>query len=1042
MEKLQCLLFNISLTVTILTISISISKIFPTKKKNKKLFESIYLGIIFGIGVLISMANPFSFAKGIFIDSRTIFINLATLLFGGISGIFPTIASILYRIYKGGTGMTGGVLLSLSTYIISLFFLTYSKEKKGITLPLIFFSSLSIHLVMVLLMLGFINRYLSVSLEADLFPLILLVYPLITAALGLLFLEYKKWDSAQKESEIFKAYMHALLNNVNEIVISVNSENKIIFANEKAKQLLKRKNPSGLNIQGIISILNNNKQDVLTDLLKKTETEKRIYITEHFLKIGEETIPIEGNISTFSSDSYDRGILFSFVNITRKIENEKMLNEVLERITDGIESYDNKWDFTFANKQAGEILQRKIPPEKLIGKNKWKIEPEAVGTKFYNACKEAQQTQKPIFMEHYFKPWDKWFENRIYPSEKGITVFFTDITEKKKLEEKINKINQNFQTIFNLTPAIMFAWDTDSRKTTFVSENIATILGYTKEEAMADNWWRGVTHKEDYDKAFVKSNKVLVDGKSEQQFRVFKQDGSIAWILEKQILAEDKEQGKKTVYGIWVDITESKKVEEELKEQKETFKHLFENEFVPMLLIDPVSLNIVEANKAASRLYGYSQEIFRNGFSVNNLHMEPFDKNLLKQNGKPIINIEAVHKKSSGEKVFVEIYGIPFRQKEKEYVFVIIHDITEKKQTEKELIEAESKFFLAFQSSPIGTAISKLSNGKFIDVNPAFEKISGYSKQEILGKTSVELNLWINPEDREDFIEELKKEKMVLNKRIAFRNKKGERIHTLTTSFIFKEKFMFSYIVNITDLVNLQNELEIKVRERTTKLEELNEELKEFTQSLVHDLKEPLRTIKNFSEMILQEEKSTPASLKKNLSFIYSASQHLEKMVNELYEYSKLGKETFTLSMVSLDRAMDNVFKMLQTLIKETCTEITIPEELGMVYGNNALITRILQNLIDNAIKFRREGVKPKITITSTKTRSTLTLTISDNGKGIKKDYLNKVFYPFAKAGNEDYEGLGMGLAIVKKSMEIMGGEVKIKSDLNQGTQVSLIFRI
>ncbi len=428
--------------------------------------------------------------------------------------------------------------------------------------------------------------------------------------------------------------------------------------------------------------------------------------------------------------------------------------------------------------------------------------------------------------------------------------------------------------------------------------------------------------------------------------------------------------------------------------------------------------------------------------TLHDLHNEETDFNKLKEANKPVINFEAIHKKAEGEEVFVEIYIIPFTKKGKELAFAIIHDISEKKQMEKELIESESRFYLAFQSSPIATAISSLSEGKFVDVNPAFEKISGYSKQEIIGKTSIQLNLWANPEERKGFIEKLRKQKVVLNQRVTFQNRKGEKVFSFFTAFILKEDLMFSYVIDITELVKLQNELEIKVRERTTKLEELNEELKEFTQSLVHDLKEPLRTIKNFSEMILQQEKSTPASLKKNLSFIYSASQHLEKMVNELYEYSKLGKETFTLSMVSLDRAMDNVFKMLQTLIKETGTEITIPEELGMVYGNNALITRILQNLIDNAIKFRREGVKPKITITSTKTRSTLTLTISDNGKGIKKDYLNKVFYPFAKAGNEDNEGLGMGLAIVKKSMEIMGGEVKIKSDLNQGTQVSLIFRI
>ncbi len=1042
MNYFYSLMFNIFLNFAIILVYILSLRFLSFKGDKGLLKEKLISGLLFALGVLVTMKYPLKISEGIFIDSRVIYVILPTLLFGEISGIFPMATAIIYRAYISGKGEVGGILLIVCAYTVSLFFYYYIQKKGKLRYIHIYLASLVTHLLMALLIFIFVREYFSIPSAKIILFLTILIFPVVTTVMGVFILESQKWEKLKNEAEFQKNYLNTLLNNISEIVISLNKENKITFANKNATTFFNNKKLTGKDWRDIISIYDKNKNEITDSILRQVKNKENIELKDCYIKKGVRFVPIAGSLSPLLEHGQKTsGYLLTFTDISEKIEREKLLSEILERVSDGVESYDKNWNYTFANNQAAKLLNRKSS-EELIGKNKWKLDPEVIGTPFYNACMKAFKTQKTIFMEHYYKPWDRWFENRIYPSENGVTVFFSDITERKRLEEKINKINRNLQTTFKLNPAIIFVWDADERKTLFVSDNIETILGYPKEETMKDNWWRGIVHKDDFENALLKSDMVFVDGKSEHQFRVFKKDGSLAWVFEKQIMVRDKESQKRIVYGTWIDITELVKISEELKEQQEIFKNLFENEFVPMLLIDTSNMQIIDANQAASRLYGYSQKELKGKLTLHDLHNEETDFKKLKEANKPVINFEAIHKKAEGEEVFVEIYIIPFTKKGKELAFAIIHDISEKKQMEKELIESESRFYLAFQSSPIATAISSLSEGKFVDVNPAFEKISGYSKQEIIGKTSIQLNLWANPEERKGFIEKLRKQKVVLNQRVTFQNRKGEKVFSFFTAFILKEDLMFSYVIDITELVKLQNELEIKVRERTTKLEELNEELKEFTQSLVHDLKEPLRTIKNFSEMILQEEKSTPASLKKNLSFIYSASQHLEKMVNELYEYSKLGKETFTLSMVSLDRAMDNVFKMLQTLIKETCTEITIPEELGMVYGNNALITRILQNLIDNAIKFRREGVKPKITITSTKTRSTLTLTISDNGKGIKKDYLNKVFYPFAKAGNEDNEGLGMGLAIVKKSMEIMGGEVKIKSDLNQGTQVSLIFRI
>ncbi len=113
-------------------------------------------------------------------------------------------------------------------------------------------------------------------------------------------------------------------------------------------------------------------------------------------------------------------------------ESEKQISNTLERITDGFVALDRDWRYTFLNKKAGELLGR--DPKDLVGKNIWEEFPEGVGEPFYHAYHEAMTTQKTIMLEEYFGPWERWFENRIYPSSVGISIFFQDVTVRKRAE--------------------------------------------------------------------------------------------------------------------------------------------------------------------------------------------------------------------------------------------------------------------------------------------------------------------------------------------------------------------------------------------------------------------------------------------------------------------------------------------------------------------------------------------------------------------------------------------------------------------------------
>ena len=123
-------------------------------------------------------------------------------------------------------------------------------------------------------------------------------------------------------------------------------------------------------------------------------------------------------------------------NKESRVPHHESMASILERISDGFIAFDAQMNYTYVNERSGELLGRK--PEDLIGKNYWKEYPEAKGTPFAEAYIRARETQTPIQFENYYAPWDRWFENRIYPSKDGLAIFFTEITERKRAEIQLH----------------------------------------------------------------------------------------------------------------------------------------------------------------------------------------------------------------------------------------------------------------------------------------------------------------------------------------------------------------------------------------------------------------------------------------------------------------------------------------------------------------------------------------------------------------------------------------------------------------------------
>lgn len=233
-----------------------------------------------------------------------------------------------------------------------------------------------------------------------------------------------------------------------------------------------------------------------------------------------------------------------------------------------------------------------------------------------------------------------------------------------------------------------------------------------------------------------------------------------------------------------------------------------------------------------------------------------------------------------------------------------------------------------------------------------------------------------------------------------------------------------------------QKVLEQRVQERTAQLEAANEELEAFSYSVSHDLKAPLRAISGFAQIIERRYRHT---LNEEASHyfdnIITASERMGILINELLEYSRVGRGAISLQPVSLKRIIIQVLDILSEQVKLAGAELSIPEDLPVVSGDAGLLRQVFTNILDNAIVFRRKNVPLCITIGCRDENNNIIVSVTDNGIGIPEEYCEKVFNMFQRLhSDEEYPGTGIGLAIVMKVVKLMNGQVWVESTPEKGS--------
>jgi PAS domain S-box-containing protein len=453
--------------------------------------------------------------------------------------------------------------------------------------------------------------------------------------------------------------------------------------------------------------------------------------------------------------------------------------------------------------------------------------------------------------------------------------------------------------------------------------------------------------------------------------------------------------------------------------------------------------NILTINKAGVELFGYSREEMI-GMDISTCYADPYDRQRFRQEIErtgAVKDYEVQLLRKDGTRLSCLITSTLRRSPEGEIIGYqgFIRDVTSYKEAEEALRRSEEKFSKIFRSSPDWIAISALEDGRLIDVNDAFLKITGYAREEVIGKTSTELGLWVDPAERKRFVKLLREKREVRDHEAKFRLKSGEvRIFLRSAELIELEGQ--TCMINITRDITERRRAEEEIRKlngelqrRVAELIGANRELDAFGHSVSHDLRAPLITIGGFAGRLLKNYSVTlDAKGIEMLGTIQSNVKKMEALISDLLTFSRMGRQAMKFEEVDMEELVRAVFKELKAGARGRDVELR-STGLLQVYADRVLIRQVIVNLLSNAMKFTRPRDKAVIEVESTKEEDCIVYCVKDNGVGFDMKFSENLFDAFQRAHTDDFEGTGIGLSIVHRIITRHGGRIWAEGKVGEG---------
>ena len=716
---------------------------------------------------------------------------------------------------------------------------------------------------------------------------------------------------------------------------------------------------------------------------------------------------------------------------------------ILESITDAFFALDAGWRFTYVNAEAARLLR--TSREALLGRVVWDAFPEAVDSEFYRQYHRVVETGQAATFSAYYPPLAAWFEVRAYPSEKGISVYFRDITARRAVEEALRQREHEFRALVENNPDLIGRVNQDMHFI-YLNPALRRKLGLSADDppAIAAREVNLPAATRDY--LMRVAREVFASGVERWiEFEVPFRD-SIRYYEARVVPEFGPDGGVETILTITRNVTDRRRVELALRESETFYRAVVESQIDMVCRYHP-DTTLVYVNDAYCRFFGKTRdELLGTSFLklVNEDTRDAIRARLAQvvRDPRPEVR-EFPAFAANGEQRWIQWvdHGILDEHGRTTLIQAVGRDITPLKQAEAALQHKEEQYRLLFENNPVPMWVYEPTTLRFLAVNEAAVAHYGYSRAEFFRMRVTDLLL---PEDRArlvNIIAQLKSGRSAsLEWRTVRRDGSIVEVEILADDIVFEGRpARMALARDVTQRRQLEEQrlytqaLELEL----AKQRELAELRERFMSMVSHEFRTPLAIISSSVDIVQHYFDRLPRE--KIVERMADIKQQVANMTALLEDVlyilrGNAGKLTFNPELVDIVGLCEHIVENIRLTDRGQHDLVYEADSAALhIEADRRLLEHIVTNLVTNAIKYSPPGTRVRVTVRALE--GSVLLTVEDQGIGIPLSDQPYVFQPFHRGRNASgIDGTGLGLSIVKQNVELHGGQISFHSAENQGT--------
>ena len=504
-------------------------------------------------------------------------------------------------------------------------------------------------------------------------------------------------------------------------------------------------------------------------------------------------------------------------------------------------------------------------------------------------------------------------------------------------------------------------------------------------------------------------------------------------------------EGEKITGGVVVfrDNTERRQAAYALKVSEIRYRRLFEAAKDGILILDPDTRQITDANPFIAQLLGYTREemVGKELFEIGLLKDEEASQAAFRElRDNSFIRYEDLPLESKkGQRREVEVVANLYAEDGQSVIQANIRDITERKQADYKLEVSESRYRRLFETAQDAILILDADTGKIFDANPFIKEMLGYSQEELVGKELWQIGLFRDKSESQAAFRELQTQGYIRYEDLPLETKQGQQIEVEFVSNIYQVDHRQVIQCNIRDITK-RSRLERQTHDQAEALAELHLRKDEFLAMLSHELRNPLSAIFNALHILRLEDTENPIQQKAKIVLERQVGQ-LAHLIDDLLEVSRVitGRIQLHQERLEMRGIVERAIESARPLINQRNHELSVslPAEAIWLQADPTRLEQVVVNLLNNAAKYTDDG--GQIRLTAQQESGEVVLLVRDNGAGIAPELLPRIFDLFTQADrtlDRSQGGLGIGLSLVQKLVELHGGTVEARSaGLGQGSE-------